>query len=81
MDPGPLIANLTLWYFENRYIEQLYRKDYGAALKLNNTFRLIDDITSVNSDLVFQEKCKLIYCKNQILNGQGFGSSQEGLQG
>jgi len=68
VDPGPLIANLTLWYFENRFIDQLYRKDYGSALKLNNTFRLIDDITSVNSDLVFQEQCKLIYPANLILN-------------
>ena len=50
VDPGPLLANLTLWYFEYLYISNLYKIDYASARKLNLTYRLIDDITSINSD-------------------------------
>jgi hypothetical protein len=68
VDPGPYIANLTLWFFENSYLEKLYKTDFYSARKLNNTFRLIDDITSINSDGVFQEHVNAIYPKSLILN-------------
>ena len=55
VDPGPFIANLTQFYYEYKYIDRLYKIDYFSAKRLNNTFRLIDDITSINSDGVFQE--------------------------
>ena len=61
VDPGPYIANLTLWYFENKYLEKLYKTDYFSAKLLNRTFRLIDDITAVNSDGVFQMHLDKIY--------------------
>ena len=50
VDPGPYIANLTLWYYENGYLQKLYKRDYFSARMLGKTFRLIDDITSINSD-------------------------------
>ena len=68
VDPGPYIANLTLWYYENKYVDTLYKADYYSARRLNNTFRLIDDITSVNSDGVFQEHVDNIYPDSLILN-------------
>ena len=68
VDPGPYIANLTLWFFENRYMEKLYKTDFYSARKLNNTFRLIDDITSINADGVFQEHVEFIYPKSLTLN-------------
>ena len=68
VDPGPYIANLTLYYYEYRYLDKLYRVDYFSAKRLNNTFRLIDDITSVNSDGVFQEHVGNIYPDSLILN-------------
>ena len=58
MDPGPFIANLTLFYYEYKHLDRLYKIDYFSAKRLNNTFRLIDDITSINSDGVFQEHFK-----------------------
>ena len=38
VNPGPFIANLTLFYFEYRYLDKLYKIDYYSAKKLNNTF-------------------------------------------
>ena len=47
VDPGPLLANLTLRYYEYLYISNLYKRDYYASVcKLNLTFRLIDDAQS-----------------------------------
>ena len=68
VDPGPYMANLTLWYYENNYMDKLCKTDYFSAHKLNYTFRLIDDITSINSDDTFQEHYKSIYPDNLILN-------------
>ena len=56
VDPGPFIANLSLWFFEN------------SARCLNKTFRLIDDISSINSDGVFQEHVANIYHDSLTLN-------------
>ena len=68
IDPGPLIANLTLWYFEYLYMSNLYKRDYASARKMNLTYRLIDDITSINSDGVFQKHCTEMYPSSLILN-------------
>jgi len=68
VDPGPLLANLTLWYYEYLYISNLYKRDYASARKLNKTFRLIDDITSINSDGEFEKHCTKIYPRSLILN-------------
>ena len=68
VSPGPYMANLTLWYYENKYMERLCKTDYFSAHKLNYTFRLIDDISSVNSDGIFEEHFKNIYPDNLILN-------------
>ena len=48
MDPGPYIANFTLWFYEFNFISSLYKKDYRRALALRNTFRLINDISTLN---------------------------------
>ena len=68
VNPGPFIANLTLFYYEYKYLDKLYKTDYFSAKRLNNTFRLIDDITTVNSDGVFQEHVDKIYPDSLILN-------------
>jgi hypothetical protein len=68
VDPGPYIANLTLWFYENKYLEELYRTDYFSAKLLNKTYRLIDDITTVNSDGIFKQHMSMIYPASLILN-------------
>ena len=68
INPGPYIANLTLWYFENRFLDSTYKSKYYIVRKLNNTFRLIDDITTLNSDGYLEEYFKLIYPDSLTLN-------------
>ena len=68
VDPGPYIANLTLWFYENRYLEVLYRTDYFSAKLLNKTYRLIDDITTINTDGIFKKHMSNIYPASLILN-------------
>ena len=75
VDPGPFIANLTLFYFEYKYLDKLYKLDYHSARQLNNTFRLIDDITSVNSDGTFEEHVKNIYPESLVLNKENTDDS------
>lgn len=68
INPGPYIANLTLWYFENSFLDSTYKSRYYIVKKLNNTFRLIDDITTLNSDGYLEEYFKLIYPDSLTLN-------------
>ena len=68
VSPGPYLANLTLWYFEYIFISSLYKSDYRSALKLNYTFRLIDDITYINSDGHFNSLVHKIYPSSLVLN-------------
>ncbi len=75
VDPGPFIANLTLWFYENRYLEKLYKNDYFSAKLLNRTFRLIDDITTINSDGVFQEHMGKMYPASLVLNRENTSDS------
>ena len=62
INPGPYIANLTLWYFDDRFLDSAYKSKFYIVRKSNNTFRLIDDIiTTLNSDGYLEEYFKLIY--------------------
>ena len=67
MDPGPYIANFTPYCYEFNYTSSFYKKDYRRALALRNSFRLIDDISNLNSDGVFQELACKIYPSSLIL--------------
>ena len=68
INPGPYMANLTLWYFENRFINSTYKSKYHIVKKLSRTFRLIDDITTLNSDGCLAEYYRLIYPSSLTLN-------------
>ena len=76
VDPGPYIANFTLWFFEFNFISSLYKKDYRRALELRNTFILIDDISTLNSDGVFQEVAREIYPSSLILNKENVNDNE-----
>ena len=68
INPGPYMANLTLWYFENKFLDSNYKCKYNIVKKLNYTFRLIDDITTLNSDGCLEEYFKHIYPDSLTLN-------------
>ena len=56
-------------------MEQLYRKEYHSARMMNKTFRLIDDITVINSDGVFATLMKYIYPMSLELNKENFNDN------
>ena len=68
VDAGPYIANLTLWYFENKFLENTFKSKYIVANKLGKTYRLIDDITSINPDGYFESHFNDIYPDSLQLN-------------
>ena len=76
IDAGPFIANLTLWYFENKFLEGTYKTKYIVTRKLRYTFRLIDDITSVNSDGYFKDYVSNIYPACLELNKENEGTDK-----
>ena len=76
IDCGPYIANLTLFYYENRFLETTYKSKYIVAKKLTYTYRLIDDITTLNSDGYFKEYFKEIYPPSLELNKENVGDLQ-----
>jgi len=59
-DPAPFFANLFLYYFESRWINDLKKKDLVQARKLSNIFRF-DDLSVVNDDSIFANHFKDIY--------------------
>ena len=73
VDCAPPIANLTLFRYEYNYISSLYRSDYKRAYKLRGCFRLMDDITSINDDGVFQSDIPLIYPSSLTLKKENTG--------
>ena len=79
VSPGPFLANLTLWYFEYNFINSLYKSDYRNALKLRNTFRLIDDISSINSDGYFGSIFHKIYPSSLVLNKENSIDSEANI--
>ena len=76
LGPGPYIGNFTLWFYEFNFISSLYKKDYRRTLALRNTFRLIDDISNLNSDEVFQELTREIYPSSLILNKENVNDNE-----
>ena len=61
VDCAPPMANLTLFRFEYEHIAALIKRNYGRAIRYNGTFRLMDDITCVNSDGCFHQDISCIY--------------------
>jgi hypothetical protein len=67
-DAGPFIANLTLFSYEFKYVNMLMNTGkIDVARTLSNTFRYIDDITSVNDGGVFENVYKEIYPESLTL--------------
>ena len=63
----------------NNFINSLDKKDYRRALALRNTFRLIDDISTLNSDGVFQELAREIYPSSLILNKENVNDKEDDI--
>ena len=60
-DPAPFMANLLLYYFEDKWIRKTKRKDLFLARKFCNVFRFIDDLAAINDSGEFEKVIEEIY--------------------
>jgi hypothetical protein len=60
-DAAPLLANLMLQHYEYRYFMENKYQNFRDCLKLSNTCRFIDDITTINDAGIFENLRHQIY--------------------
>jgi len=60
-DPAPFMANLFLYYYENKFMKGLMKTDKQSARKFGNVWRYIDDLNAVNNDKIFENNIPNIY--------------------
>ena len=60
-DPSPFMANLFLYYYENKFMKEFIKTDQRAARKFGNVWRYIDDLEAVNNDKIFENNIPNIY--------------------
>ena len=58
------MANLFLYYYENKWINKLKKSDIGRARRYSNIFRFIDDLSAFNDGWEFQNNYREIYPLN-----------------
>lgn len=75
-DPGPDFANLFLHFYEFNFMEQNSRIQYSTCKKLNNSFRYIDDIASVNGDNIFETVYEQIYPEELSLKKENVSNTR-----
>ena len=71
-DPAPLMANLFLYFYENKCVRTLKKTDLNKARKFRYTFRFID-LTTINDNGLFEEYHNEIYPEELRLNLEGSG--------
>ena len=60
-DPEPFMANLFLYYFEDKWMRKTKRKDLILARQFGNVFRFIDDLAAINDGGEFENVFQDIY--------------------
>ena len=60
-DPALFFANLFLYFYESKWINELKKNDLIKARKLCNIFRFIDDLNSINDGGEFESNFSKIY--------------------
>ena len=60
-DPAPFFANLFLFYYESKWVNNLKKKDMIKARTLGNIFRFIDDLNAINDSGEFEKNYRHIY--------------------
>ena len=60
-DPAPFFANLFLYFYESKWMNELKKNDLIKARKRCNIFRFIDDLNSINDGGKFESNYSNIY--------------------
>ena len=74
-DPAPFMANLFLFYYENKWISNLKKENFAKAHLFRNTFRFIDDLLTINDNEEFSKCFQEIYPPELELNIEHSGST------
>ena len=74
IDPAPFWANLFLYQYEQRYMNNLILEDKVKARHFHSTKRFIDDLCAINDGNLFQRVYKNIYPEELELKLEHSGS-------
>ena len=66
-EPAQFFANLFLYYYESRWMNELKKKDLIKARKLCNIFRFIGDLNAINDAGEFEKHFQDIYPEELVL--------------
>ena len=61
IDPAPFCANVFIYFFESKHVQNLISKKSTRAYKYHATGRFIDDLCAINDDDEFSKSFKCIY--------------------
>lgn len=75
-DPSPFMANLFLYYYENKFVRECKSSDKSKVRFFNNSFRFIDDLSIFNDNGEFEKNIKNIYPKELELKKENNGHLQ-----
>ena len=56
LDPAPFMANLHLFCYEFKFLDELSKTHYSLARKLNHTKRYIDDLITLNGQSLIHDR-------------------------
>ena len=71
IDQTPYWANLSLYFFESKYVQQLIFKRSPFAFKFHELSRFIGILCTINDDGLFSSSYKYIYLGVDILVWRG----------
>ena len=60
-DPAPFMANLFLYHYENKWLQEVKKTNLTVARKFSHTFRFIDDLNTMNDSGEFEKHIESIY--------------------
>ena len=75
-DPAPFMANLFLYFYENKWIQKTKRTNLRNARMFGNTFRFIDDLMAINDDGLFESYYQEIYPPELELKKENVGNRE-----
>ena len=75
-DPAPFMANLFLFYYENKFMKNLKVSNIAKARRFSYIYRFIDDLNSINDYGEFERCYKDIYPPELELGKENVDSSR-----
>ena len=72
-DPAPFMANLFLYYYEQKFVQNLAKLDVREARRLTHIFRFIDDLCVINDSGLFEKSYLKIYPEEMELKKENDG--------